>query len=107
MRLKTQERNERLNESSEELLDLTEELKEFLLKLEFSFLKMKFLRNDIEDKTFKEAFLDLVEARISFNLHCYSATHQLIINFVNFRVHLELQCRLIHKRNKFASRTNT
>lgn len=78
----------------------------FYLKLEYSFRNLKKLRDDFDQFSFKNAFIYLVSPQIELEFeHCLEFTQQLLLSFVNHRVHLELRHRNIHSRNKFSTRT--
>ncbi|KAL7017761.1 hypothetical protein ACKWTF_004977 [Chironomus riparius] len=55
--------------------------------------------------TFKTKFSDIVLSQVEIPFeHCSKTIENLILFFVTFRSKLELHCRLLHSKNKFASR---
>ena len=55
--------------------------------------------------TFKTKFSDIVLSQVEIPFeHCSKTIENLILFFVTFRSKLELHCRLLHSKNKFASK---
>lgn len=86
--------------------ELSDEVISFFMSLEYIFCRLKAILNT-SHASFKSIFINIIFTEVSIDFeHCESVIKKLINFFLNFRLKLELQCRLLHKRNKFASKCN-
>lgn len=92
---------------SKDKFEPSPEVQEFFMIMEFIFQMMQKNGEDIATGSFKENFVNFVVLRVdAFFEHCSGNTRKLIVIFVKYRVHIELKCRNLHKRDKHASKVN-
>ena len=82
------------------------EKKYFLCILEFIYRQLNCFTL-CSDPSFNQKFINTVIAQIEVDFeHCQDTIDKLLKVFVEFRVKLQFQSRLVHKRNNFASKNN-
>ncbi|KAL7038206.1 hypothetical protein ACKWTF_009501 [Chironomus riparius] len=85
--------------------EISVEVKDFLLMLEYIFRELSSISAVRDCNTFKTKFSDIVLSQVEIPFeHCSKTIENLILFFVTFRSKLEIHCRLLHSKNKFASK---
>lgn len=86
--------------------EISNEVQCFLLSLEFMYRQLNCVISCL-DSSFNKQFINMAMIQIEVDFeHCPETIDKLLRAFVEFRGKLQNQCRLIHKRNEFASKKN-
>lgn len=86
---------------------------ELSMDVQCLFLSLEFIYRQLNcillpsDHSFNQIFINIVSAQIEVEFeHCQDTIDKLLRAFVEFRKKLQYECRLLHKRNEFASKNN-